>query len=184
MDTFTAFLIIVTLFFLERLAMNSWLGAYFRFGIPIYHRTARRENLAGAGSTAANTAAADLSSRFLSSPLHPSVEFKDVRPNLVALREKFFENRAGARYLPVMHAALGWQDAPARVSLTGYLNWWVIAVVLYLFYQGTRELSFVPVAVLLGILFFLSYFLQADLFSKVFAAVTSQPETIREQEPS
>ncbi len=175
MESLSAFIIIAGLFFLERFAVQAWMAAYFRFGILAYYRKAHHPSIPGASQAAAN-----LSPRFTASMLHPSIEFKAVRPGLVALREKLFENRGGVRYLPVMHAALRFHENGSKVSVTGFFNLWVIAVLVYLFYQGSRDPSFVPVALLVGFILAVSFAFQAALYGRIVSAAASEARPVEE----
>jgi hypothetical protein len=166
MDPFYAFLIFVSLVALDFLATNTWLAAYFRFGIPVYYH---REALTG--PLESRVVAQALQERFKSSPLHPSIRFKALNERQVALREAMFENRAGVRYLPVMHSLVRLQPRDGFLTLTGYLNWYVLATLAYLIYRSLAERSFIPVALLILFVLGLSYASQASVAGQVSRAL-------------
>jgi hypothetical protein len=158
LDPFYAFLIFVVLLALENLAAQTWLGPYFRFGIPVAFQ---RGDLNG--SFDLPDQARVLSEKFRSNPVHPSIRFKPLGERQVAFREALFENRGGVRYLPVMHSLIRLHPERGMFTLTGYLNWYVLAAFIYVLYRSLDDRSFIPVAVLVVFIFALSYAVQAGV---------------------
>ena len=166
MDPFYAFLIFAGLLVAENLAAQGWLAPYFRFGLPVFFTRAALPGPLDAAETAQA-----LDARFQGGPLHPTIRFKPLGPRQVALREVLFEPRGGVRYLPVMHMLVRLDPHTARATLTGYLNYWVLAALAYLLYRGLNERSFIPVAVLVLFILGFSYLMQANLGRKIAAAL-------------
>jgi hypothetical protein len=160
-DPFYAFLIFAVLLSLEHMAAQAWLGPYFRFGIPVFqHRTKLAFN-------DLPEAARALGEKFRASPTHPSIRFRAIGERQVAFREQLFENRGGARYLPVMHSLIRVQPERRALVLTGYLNWYVLAALIYVVYRSMQDRSFIPVAVLVVFIFGLSYAVQAGVNRRI-----------------
>lgn len=162
MDALAAFLIFVILLLAEFYAANAWFAPFYRFGIPIFAVKAKR---APAADLAA--AAARLSQVFKSTPRHPSILFKPIDAEHIALHENLFEHRAGIRYLPVMHTVIRYNRAANTVSLNGYLNWSILAALAFLIYRVSVDPSFIPVAILLVVVFLVSYISQAALLQQI-----------------
>lgn len=155
MEPFTAFLIFVVLVALEFLLSQNWAGVYYRFGIPVFYR---RGQLAGTLST--DSLPQTLMDRFTSRPEHPSIRFKALAPGQIAFRETFFENRGGFRYLPVMHSLLRLHPEQNSFHITGYLNWYVLFILVYLVLRSLEDRTFIPVAVLVVFILALSFVAQ------------------------
>ena len=162
MDLFIAFLAFVVLIALEFLLSQYWMGAYFRFGIPLYHRRGRIYSSANA-----ETLSQALIHQFSGRTEHPSIRFKALAPGQVAFRETLFENRGGFRYLPVMHSLLRLHPEQGGYSLTGYLNWYVLYILVYLILHSIEDRTFVPIAVLVLFLLALSYAAQFGIHQQV-----------------
>jgi len=162
MDPLIAFALFAVLLVLESLAAQRWSRPYFRLGIPIFFtRTALDQSLD------AGQAAQALNRRFTSSPHHPSIRFKSIGPNQIALREVLFENRGGIRYLPVMHSLVRLHQQQGLITLTGYLNWSILAALVYIFYRSMAERSFIPVGLLIIFILSLSYLFQAAVTGRI-----------------
>lgn len=173
MDPFYGFLIFAFLVFLELLLAQTWVGAYFRLGIPIAIRT--RALPAQTGLPSGDELARRLDERFRTRPLHPSLRFKVVAPGTIAYREVLFENRSGVRYIPVMHSVLRLLPEQGRVSVTGYVNWYVIFALIYMALRIQDDSSFVIVAVLVLVVLVVSYLTQSAVNTQVAqAAVEDQ----------
>lgn len=162
MDPFYAFLIFAVLLVLEHLASQSWLKPYYLSGIPVFFISGRVN--AAADLTAL---AAWLTESFKSSPTHPSIFFKQIGLTQIALREALFELRAGIRYLPVMHAYIRFNPTGETFHITGYLNWSILAALVYLVYRATSDQTFFPVAILLMVVLVISYLSQVALLRQV-----------------
>ena len=166
MDPFYAFLIFAGLLVVENLLAHGWVAAYFRFGIPVHFTRAALPGPLDAAETAQA-----LDERFQGGPLHPTIRFKPLGPGQVALREALFEPRGGVRYLPVMHMLVRLDPHAMQASLTGYLNYWVLATLAYLLYRGLAERSFIPVALLVLFILAFSYVLQAGVGRRISATL-------------
>jgi hypothetical protein len=165
MDPFYAFLIFAVLLVLENLAAQTWLSLYFRIGLPVYYRRAALERpLTGETDAALNQA-------FEATPVHPSIRFKHLDPRTIALREALFENRAGFRYLPVMHSTLRIHPVSQTAALTGYINLSVLFIIIYAIQRAVVERSFIPVAALVLLVLVLSYLAQVSLNNRILAAL-------------
>jgi hypothetical protein len=166
MDTYTALIIFAGLLVLETLAAQSWAAPYFRLGIPVYFIRASLD-----GPLDAAQAARALEARFTASPLHPSIRFKPIAPGQIALRERLFENRVGVRYLPVMHALVRLHPRQRLFTLTGNLNWSVLAALVYVLYRSFSDRSFLPVGLLILFFFGISYVFQAGVTARIGIAI-------------
>jgi hypothetical protein len=167
LDPFYAFLIFAVLLALENMAAQMWLAPYFRFGIPVH---VQRVNPAEPVHLPQATKA--LSEKFRANPEHPSIRFKLFGERQVAFREVLFENRGGVRYLPVMHSLVRLHPDRGTLALTGYLNWYVLAALVYVVYRSLSDRSFIPVAVLVVFIFGLSYAVQSAVNVRVAEALS------------
>jgi hypothetical protein len=166
MDPFYAFILFAMLVALETLAAQAWLPAYFRFGIPIYVRSA-----ACAVPFDPSEAAGRLQESLKSSPMHPSIRFQAFNERQLAFREALFENRGGIKYLPVMHSLIRLRPGGRALTLTGYLNWSILAALLYLVYRTLTDRSFIPVAILVLFILTLSYVFQSGANGRVIGSI-------------
>jgi hypothetical protein len=169
LDPFYAFLIFVVLLALENLAAQTWLGPYFRFGIPVAFQRGELN-----GSLDLPGEARALSEKFRANPIHPSIRFKPLGERQVAFREALFENRGGVRYLPVMHSLIRLHPERRLFTLTGYLNWYVLAALAYVLYRSLDDRSFIPVALLVVFIFALSYAVQASVNRSIASTINGQ----------
>ncbi len=165
MDPFYAFLIFAVLLVLENLAAQSWAAPYFRLGIPVFFTRAALD-----GPLPEAQAAQALEAQFKGGPLNPTVRFKPLGEGQIALREALFEPRGGIRYLPVFHALARIEPQSAQVTLTGYINVWVLAALAYMIYRAQADPGFVPVALLILFILAFSYVLQASVARRVVLA--------------
>jgi hypothetical protein len=172
MDLFYAFLVFALVLAFELMAHLMWFGPYFRFGIPIFHKRQALTRPLGPAE-----AAQALEPAFHGRPEHPSIRFKVIGERTLAVREALFENRAGFRYLPVMHAALRLDRQDATAALTGYLNWYVLVTLVYIAYRASVERSFIPVAILVLFLFGLSFAAQVSLNRRVIHTLAEGEKT-------
>lgn len=170
MDPFIAFLIFIVAIALDLLASQTWLGPYFRFGIPIYYR---RANYIYQGEPQA--AAKALTELFHSRPAHPSIRFKVLpgKPTAIAFQEAMFENRGGFKYLPVIHSLA--RLHPDSVSVTGSINWYVIFTLIYLASRIPVDPSLIFIAVVVVIIFVMSYLAQAGINNRILAEIQKAP---------
>lgn len=166
MDPFYAFIIFAVLLVLENLAAQSWAAPYFRAGLPVF-----LARVALAGPLAEAQAAQALEAQFKGGPFNPSIRFKPLGEGQIALREALFEPRGGVRYLPVFHALARIEPQAARASLTGYINYWVLAALAYMLYRAQADPGFVPVALLILFILGFSYILQASVARRVIRAI-------------
>lgn len=169
MDPFYGFLIFAFLVFIELLLAQTWVGAYFRLGIPIAMRTLALNSPPGqsTGDEAARALAQSLTERFSTRPLHPSLRFKAVAPSVIAYREVLFENRSGVRYIPVMHSVLRLHPEQCRITVTGYINWYVVFALVYMALRIQDDSSFAIVAVLVLVVLVVSYLTQSAVNAQV-----------------
>lgn len=166
MDHFYAFLIFAVLVVLENMAEQSWLAPYYRLGIPIFFT---RRPLKLVASPDPKTLAKAMETRFTTTVQHPSIRFKALpgRGLLLAFHEALFENRRGVRYLPVMHSLARVDAENQRLSVIGWLDWYVMFTLGYLLVTSLADTSFIPIAVVVLLLFSISYFSQSALNRRV-----------------
>jgi hypothetical protein len=159
MDPFYAFLLFAVLVILENMAAQRWMPVYFRTGLPVF---IRRVPLAGVPDTQA--AVALLESAFQSGP-HAAVRFQKIAPGQVALRAELFAQRTGPRYLPVLHSLV--ELRANSVIVRGSLNWYILVALGYAVNRSYFDQTFIPVNILLIVIFVLSYLAQAAILEKV-----------------
>jgi hypothetical protein len=164
MDPFYAFLIFAALVALETLAHQFALPGFFRIGLPVY--LARR---AVTGRPTAADLAAALANQVGPTQGLPVMHFPVLSPSEIAVQERLFENRSRGRFLPVMHSALRLDSASSRLTITGYLNLYVLAAIGYIIYRTLQDQTFLPVGLLLLALFVMSYVIQASLNQRILA---------------
>jgi len=173
LDPFIAFIIFALLIVLDILAQQRWLAPYYSFGLPVSYSRKKLttriwlKNGAAPSVVFTDAAAQDLEERFRGRPAHPSIQFHPLPGGGLAFREKLFENRGGFKYLPVMHSTARLNPERGQVSVTGYLNLWLIFTLGYVAYRVAIEPSFVPVALLALVVLLISYAAQHGLNRQV-----------------
>jgi hypothetical protein len=178
MDTFYSFLIFAILVLLELLAAQSWLAAYYRFGIPVM--SARRKLSPGTAKIALENQdpfaprelAKKLTQSFSPHPGHTSLQFKALSTKNksqveIAFHEALFNPQPGFRYLPVTHALARMRLDSGEIKITGYLDWYVVFVLMYLVQASIQDLSFIFIAVIVLIIFGVSFLTQRTLYGWV-----------------
>ena len=169
MDPLYAFLIFAALVILETLAHQFAVPGFFRIGLPVFF--ARRSR---PGTVTANDLATALATQVDPAQGLPILHFLVLSPSEIAVQERLFENRARGRFLPVMHSTLRVDSAGSQLTLTGYLNLYVLAAIAYIIYRAMQDQSFLPVGLLLLALFVISYVVQASLNQRIINTA-SQP---------
>ncbi len=171
MDHFYAFLIFALLLVLEQMAANAWLAVYYRYGIPVMW-TRRRLAVEAVPPGRLDPETIDprelakaLTGLFKARPDHPSIQFRALKTRSnshveLAFHESLFEARAGFRYIPVTHALARLRLDQGDVTVTGYIDWYVLFVLVYLVLNSIRDQSFIFIAVIVVILFGVSYLFQ------------------------
>lgn len=168
MDTLTAFFLFAALLAFDFLSAQGWLPFYYRFGLPVYFLTAgSKPPRPAAAPIPTDQAARMLEAAFKGRPQHPSIQFKALASNGIALREALFENRGGFKYLPVIHSYIRLDPSRSRLTITGSINAYALFVIGYLVYRSLTDLSFIPVAILILVVLAISYAAQAGLNSKI-----------------
>lgn len=166
MDPFYAFLLFAFLLAVDLLAGRAWFTGYYRLGIPVFFARRSWEPTQPAGEMVES-----LTPVFKGRPEHPTILFKALNDRQIALREVLFENRAGGRYLPVMHSTLRLDPENKTVSVVGLINGYVLIALGYLLYRALNEPSFIPVAALIVLLLVFSYAAQATINRRILNAV-------------
>lgn len=158
MDTIIAFLIFMLLLVGENLAAINWFPPYFWIGIPVYGSKHKLHN-----RILPENAVQILEKTFQNSVQHPSLKFKQIAPNQIALREALFENRPGPKYLPIMHSRIRLHPTSGEFTITGVLNWYVLGVLIFIAYRVYNDFTFLPVALLILLIFGLSFAAQLGI---------------------
>lgn len=114
-----------------------------------------------------------LEQRMHNRPGMPRVRFKAIAPRLMAFREAFFEGGNRIRYLPVMHSAVSFDPDGGALTVTGYLNWYVLFILIYMLLRSLDEPSFILVAVLILVVLGLSYLMQWGVNQAVAAVLSA-----------
>ena len=153
---------------LEFVAASNWFGPYFSFGLPIYIRHAGTH-------PGAEPSAQALEQLMQNRPNTPRVRFKAIAPRLTAFREAFFESGNRIRYLPVMHSAVSFDLERGGMTITGYLNWYVLFILVYMLLRSLDEPAFILVAVLIVVVLGLSYLMQWGINQAVTTALSVDP---------
>lgn len=168
MDTFYAFLIFALLLVVDLFAQQRWLALYYRLGLPVFFvRAPAAKNNPLRPAQWTQETARDLEARFRGRPAHPSIQFRLLPGGALAFRERLFENRGGFKYLPVIHSTARLHPQRGQVTVTGYLNLWVIFTLGYILYRSTVEAGFLPVALLALLVLALSFAAQAGINRQV-----------------
>lgn len=168
MDPLTAFFLFAALLAFDFLSAQSWLPFYYRFGLPVFFLSAGSQPPRPAAvSIPTDQAARVLQAAFKGRPQYPSVHFKALTSNGIALREALFENRGGFKYLPVIHSYIRIDPSSSRLTITGSINAYALFVIGYLVYRSLTEPSFIPVAILILVVLAISYAAQAGINQKI-----------------
>jgi hypothetical protein len=184
MDTFYSFLIFALLLVLEQFAVHSWLAVYYRLGIPIF--IIRKQHNSNATSQEDITSdefsprelAKKLAVAFAARPDHPSIKFKALATKNkthreIAFHESLFESRPGFRYLPVTHSLARMKLERCEVSVTAYLDWYVLFVLVYLAQAAFQDRSFIIIAVVVLFIFTISLLSQRAVDKTVAEKISS-----------
>jgi hypothetical protein len=160
------------------------LAAYYRFGIPVM--ITRKRLVLGAINPAALDAetfapgklAKSLGEVFKATPNYPSIQFKALATRKkahvdIALHESLFEPRTGFRYLPVTHSLARLRLDKGEVTVTGYVNWYVLFVLVYLVLNTLLDQSFIFIAIIVVIIFGVSLFFQKTVAGLVTERINS-----------
>lgn len=168
MDTLTAFFLFAALLAFDFLSAQSWLPFYYRFGLPVFFLSAGSKPARPLNpSIPTEQMARALDATFKGRPQHPSIRFKALASNGIALREALFENRGGFKYLPVIHSYIRLDPSRSRLTITGSINAYTLFVIGYLVYRSLNDLSFIPVAILILGLLAISYVAQVSINSNI-----------------
>lgn len=187
MDPFYSFLAFAVILALELMATQSWLAAYYRFGIPVYitrrpfgpDGTAREMVPSGEFAKA-------LEDGLKNRPGVPALRFKvfpggQSRRYDIAFHQTFFDPRSGSRYLPVTHSLARLFPDRGVLTVTGYLDWYVLFVLVYLVFSTIADRTFFFVDVVVLLIFGLSYIAQAGVnglvAEKIQALLSQNPQT-------
>lgn len=174
MDALTAFFLFAALLAFDFLSAQNWLPLYFRFGLPVFFlRAGAKPPRPAAAPIPTEQMARALEAGFKGRPQHPSIRFKALTPNGIALRETLFENRGGFKYLPVMHSYIRLDPARGRLTITGSLNAYTLFVIGYLVYRSLTEPSYIPVAILILVVLAISYAAQAGINQNIAREILS-----------
>ncbi len=167
MDPFYSFLAFALILAVELMATQSWLALYFRIGIPVY--AARRklaQDIAAPEGLDAGRLAKSLDENFKNRPGMPAARFKPIAGGLstsLAFHETLFDPHSRSRYLPVMHSLVRIHPLRGMVTVTGYLNWYVLFILVYLVFSTIADRTFVFVDVVVVLILALSYIAQGTL---------------------
>lgn len=150
----------LAILFLEMLFQAKFARRYFLVGLPIFRRTVKyrlgKNPIPGADEI-------ELSmphSRF------QELRFKALDSSNLGFREQFFGGFFQMAYTPVMHGLLSFDRRRGVVSVTGYANWFPLALVFFFIDDIAQDgaLFFaLALAVILGVI----YAIQASRFSNV-----------------
>lgn len=174
MDALTAFFLFAALLAFDFLSAQIWLPYYFRVGLPVFFlSTGSKPPRPAAAPIPTEQMARTLEAGFRGRPQHPSIRFKALASNGIALRETLFENRGGFKYLPVMHSYIRLDPDHSRLSITGSINAYALFVIGYLVYRCLTEPSYIPVAILILVVLVISYAAQAGINQQIAREILS-----------
>ncbi len=180
MDSLTGFFLFAVILVLEFLAQQTWFQPYYRIGIPLLRVRSSVHPWPADLPRDGHAVAQALAPLFGSSPEHPTLHFKAFSPQYIAFRETLFENRGGFKYLPVIHSLIHLRPdgdsttGGGTLTVSGYLNIYVIFILVYLIARIRTEPSFLFVAALLLIIFGLSFATQAALNRRIAGALSRE----------
>lgn len=130
-----------------------WSPGYFTFGIPVFRR---RIEIRG---SLVNAPLEEVEAKSRTAAAAP-LAFRRMAPDVVAFRE-----RGVSQYIPIMRGVIRQDSAEATATVTGLLNWFVVAAAIVLVVELGKHVGIVAgyFFAVLGIL----YFLQAVRYNRV-----------------
>ena len=162
----------IILFFVaiaELILSGRWVPFYFRTGIPLFWRSFP---FLEQPTISPDT----LSEKFHSGFADPLL-FRVITPSEIAFRERFFSLRLFS-YTPVMHGLIRIDQLQHKVTVTGYANWFVIALAaafIVLHYSFSQlEIHYLPVSLIIFLFLGILYVIQAVRFNNVFKMLEQQ----------
>lgn len=169
-----AFALVVAVAVLEIALSLRWSKVYFSSGIRVFHRELPLQNPGVVLPTAIR-----LEDRLFKSPFPPLL-FRQLDTDSLGFREKagFVGFRFG--YTPVMHGLLRFDRPSARVAVTGFLNWFIVAFALAMALAAYSFHEFVFLYFLAGLVA-LIYAIQAKRFGQVAAGAREEWEAVARQ---
>jgi len=140
---------------------------YFTKGIPIFRRQAN------SGSTINALPSADQLESATGSGIYTRIAFRQLDGSRFAFRERILSGFFKLTYTPIMHGLLEFDRDSGQVRVTGFANWFPVALVTVFAFNLPQSEIGIFAAFLLGLLV-LIYALQARRFSQVATAAAAR----------
>lgn len=118
------FVAVLAVALLEVLAQAAWVPLYFRLGIPVYRR-----RMVCTGEPRMAALEGPLEEAFKGG-LGPPIAFRALSPDELAFRERMLAFRL-LSYTPVMHGQARVDPVDRTVTVSGYLNWYPLAFLVF-----------------------------------------------------
>jgi len=122
MDQFAIY-ILTLLLFAEILVSWTWMGFYFRYGLPVYRRKVRINKF--------GPKFAEELERMHHSNVSLPLLFRAISRREIAFREKAY-GIYWLRYAPVIRGLIHVSKDSKEIYITGLLNWYVILLIVFL----------------------------------------------------
>ena len=165
-DTFFfAFCALIAALLVETVLSARWNRAYFRSGFLVF---SKRISPAGMAPALPSPSALEMA---VKSTWLPSLVFHQLSLSELAFRERLFEFRLFS-YTPVMHGLIDCRGAEHLILVQGRLNWSTVLFILFFALGPAREVWFVVLPFLAGVLAVI-YAFQASRYRRVVAALAS-----------
>lgn len=152
----------------------QWNRFYFQFGIPMFYRRYSVKR-----PIDFTTGVDKLERKFKGNYWHKALQFKAVDAGKCLFRQKPIEFRFKARSVFMVYGGMLRYNAEKEyLTVTGYLNWSFLALILgvgYLFYTQVRESLTIPLIVF-GIMVGVMYLFEIRRYDEIGRTVVSLAE--------
>lgn len=159
-----AFVGLAAVVILETILSGTWNRWYFTVGVPLYRARVPRP------PQASMPTAAELENGLKKGWSTPLV-FHQIADGSVGFRERFFGGGFFFHYTPVMHGVIRMNVTEGTAEISGLMNWFVAAFVIFFGYTSAGELG--GAALIPLIVIALLYLIQLARFRKVAAYVAA-----------
>lgn len=143
------FIVMVVIAVVEMILSARWNATYFTTGLPIFVR--RVESM-----TRVEELSVEALEQGSKSFAGPSILFHQLTPDAIAFREKY--SGGFFHYTPVMRGLIRRRESDATISVIGFVNWWLLALLIllvWIFKGDLRESIFM--AAMMGAVYLVQF---------------------------
>lgn len=122
---------------IEAVVSARWKDFYFKLGLPLFSRAMSFNKF---GFDLASIVQ-ELNNEFKGSVITPSIYFKDIDEDTIAVREKMLRFSLFS-YIPVMHGRVSFNQHFSEIRVTGLANWFPLVFIFFWYTTLLYDLSF------------------------------------------